>query len=531
MKLHKPFGKPTITPPRGNANKYPPYGTWHTTKLAKATALAQTYASRMQPNPPTVDPTTYQTTPPAPKDEISPFTLHELQAQLKTLKNKMAPGLDGVQNEIRKCLPEAWEHTLLKIYNQLLKYCQFPAAWRMAKVTPIPKLNKNPAMPENHRPISLLSNLRKLYERRIATRLMKEADRLKTLPDEQFGFRPGHSTSMQLLRVMEYLTTAANDNQKSLFVALDIEAAFDGVPTDELSPKLAAMGFHPQLTFLIHNVLINRFMTVAVEVILSPIVSVGAGVPQGGVLSPLLYCTSCTPMTCPAHLSQHFTRTTPLTSSPVRPPRMQLTTPPNGQKNPEPRSTKPKPSFCIFNPAGGRRPNLRVLLNGQSLSPSSSLTYLGVAFHQQLSFLAHVKKTTARANNRFFALKRHLTCHTASRPIWERFYPTTIQPIMLYGVEILSTIGQEALRQLEVTERNMLRQIYNLDRRAGNAALYQANIQPLAKVIHHRAKEALTAAAQNLNPLIKGQYEELGYTYRRPGDLTASSSSSDESDD
>ena len=42
---------------------------------------------------------------------------------------------------------------------------------------------------------------------------MQETDRLKALPDEQFGFRLGHSTTLQLLRVMEHLTSAANETR------------------------------------------------------------------------------------------------------------------------------------------------------------------------------------------------------------------------------------------------------------------------------------------------------------------------------
>ena len=151
---------------------------------------------------------------------------------------------------------------------------------------------------------------------------MKEADRLQALPDEQFGFRSGHSTTLQLLRVMEYLTTAADDNQKSLFIALDIEAAFDRVPTEDLPPKLAAMGFHPQLTFLIHNFLINRLMRVAVEGTLSPVVTVGVGVPHPPVLSPLLYILYTHDV--PRPFSRHSTLTTQRTSLPAQHPRRHL---------------------------------------------------------------------------------------------------------------------------------------------------------------------------------------------------------------
>ena len=104
-----------------------------------------------------------------------------------------------------------------------------------------------------------------------------------------------------------------------------------------------------------------------------------------------------------------------------------------------------------------------------------------MTFDQNLNFNNHVKKTTGRGKQRFFALRRYITCHPASKSIWESLYTTTIQPIMAYGMEALSTIGQEALRPLEVAERSMLRQMYRADRREGNEALYNGKIRPISK--------------------------------------------------
>ena len=88
---------------------------------------------------------------------------------------------------------------------------------------------------------------------------------------------------------MDFVTDAANEGKKSIFTALDIQAAFDRIPPNDLPTKLAAVGFHPQLTFLIHNNLNGRKLRVAVEDSLSPIFEIEAGVPQGGMLSPLRY--------------------------------------------------------------------------------------------------------------------------------------------------------------------------------------------------------------------------------------------------
>ena len=440
-----------------NKDTIPPLrhaGTWQTSNLEKATALAATYSSRMRPNPAPSQPPVHPPAPPAPKDPLPPFTLEELQAEIKNLKNNSAPGLDGVKNELLKNLPENWLLVTLAIVNQLFSESKFPTMWKLAKVSPIPKPNKDTSLPENHRPISLLSHLSKLYERLVALRLSREAERLSTLPDEQFGFRPGHSTTLQLLRVMDYLVNAANEGKKAIFTALDIEGAFDRVPPRDLPVKLAAIGFHPQLCFLIHNYLDGRKLRVAVADSLSSTFEIEAGVPQGGVLSPLLYAlyTHDVPTTELSALyaddtAQVIARDTPQEAAQATTAALQKTS--NWAKSTRTNINEAKTQLLYINPAGGRRPNFNVTLNQVHIQPAASLNYLGVTFDPQLNFNAHAKKTISKAQNRFFALKRYLSCRSNSRQTWERLYPAVIQPMLLYGMEALSTIGQEALRLLE----------------------------------------------------------------------------------
>ena len=65
---------------------------------------------------------------------------------------------------------------------------------------PILKPDKNPAEASSYRPISLLS-ISKLFERIILNRMMSHINESSIFADEQFGFRLGHSTTHQLLKV------------------------------------------------------------------------------------------------------------------------------------------------------------------------------------------------------------------------------------------------------------------------------------------------------------------------------------------
>ena len=71
----------------------------------------------------------------------------------------------------------------------------------MANVCPIfKKKDKNKC--ESYRPISLLYNLSKLFERAMHTRIYEFLEKYDTFYDLQFGFRKKYSTNHALLSII-----------------------------------------------------------------------------------------------------------------------------------------------------------------------------------------------------------------------------------------------------------------------------------------------------------------------------------------
>ena len=77
-----------------------------------------------------------------------------------------------------------------------------PQMLKLADICPIfKKKDKNRC--ENYRPISLLSNLSKLFERAMHTRIYEFLEQCNIFSDLQFGFRKKHSTNHALLSIFE----------------------------------------------------------------------------------------------------------------------------------------------------------------------------------------------------------------------------------------------------------------------------------------------------------------------------------------
>ncbi|CAH1371525.1 unnamed protein product, partial [Tenebrio molitor] len=135
----------------------------------------------------------------------TPTSPAKVRKIIGSLKVKKAPGPDNIPNKALKLLPDKVVVALTTIINASLQLFHFPSWWKKANVIFIPKPEKDPKFPQNHRPISLLSSIGKVLEKVILTRLVRATNENQILPDEQFGFRPQHSTSDQIIHVTEFI--------------------------------------------------------------------------------------------------------------------------------------------------------------------------------------------------------------------------------------------------------------------------------------------------------------------------------------
>ena len=122
-----------------------------------------------------------------------PMTMEELEKGISSLKPGKAIGLDDISTEQITNFGPAAKEWLLELYNYCLSTNRLPKIWKKAHVMALLKPGKDPSVPKNFRPISLLSHTYKLFERLILNRIGPVIDNL--LIPEQAGFRPGKSTT------------------------------------------------------------------------------------------------------------------------------------------------------------------------------------------------------------------------------------------------------------------------------------------------------------------------------------------------
>ena len=213
----------------------------------------------------------------------------EIKVAVKQLKNMKAPGFDSIFNLVLKKQSDRFFQHLANIFNKCLQIGYFPTNWKLGKVIPILKPQKDPTSPKSYRPISLLSSLSKLFEKVIYSRLLQFTSENNTILNEQFGFRKGHNTTHQLTRVTKIIKQNKIESKSTAMALLDVEKAFDNVWHDGLIHKLHLFGFPMYLIKIIKNYLSQRSFKVFLNGICSDLFDIVAGVPQGSIIGPLLY--------------------------------------------------------------------------------------------------------------------------------------------------------------------------------------------------------------------------------------------------
>jgi ribonuclease HI len=166
-----------------------------------------------------------------------------------------------------------------------------PQKWRDATIVPILKEVKPAERIDSYRPISLTSCFGKVMERMVANRLTHLAEGRGMWCDEQAGFRGLRSTEDQVLRITQSIGDGfqAKPAKRSVLALLDFSKAYDTVWRADLLGALLDSELPYPLIRWIWGFLTNRQARVRLNGVVSDVRAFPQGLPQGSVLSPLLF--------------------------------------------------------------------------------------------------------------------------------------------------------------------------------------------------------------------------------------------------
>jgi hypothetical protein len=140
-----------------------------------------------------------------------------------------------------------------------------------------------------------------MFEKILLARILHEVSERGIMRDEQFGFRPRRSTSLQLTRLVENVTRNFSEKRLTGAVFLYVSKAFDTVWIDGLLYKLTLLNFPFYIVHTISSYLLNLTFEASFQTATSSPRDMRAGVAQSGLISPVLFSLYVNDMPSPSH--------------------------------------------------------------------------------------------------------------------------------------------------------------------------------------------------------------------------------------
>ncbi|KAG7473121.1 hypothetical protein JOB18_002640 [Solea senegalensis] len=402
-----------------------------------------------------------------------PVIIQEIQLHLKKMKNK-ASGEDNVDTTLIKQAPATYFQHLGQLFSTCPSTGHFPSPWKVAVVIMIHKPGKDPHNTSSYRPISLLSHIGKLFERILTSRLTRHIESMGLLGIHQAGFRKGRATTDNILRLSEDIHRNFNKKEITLAIFFDIEKAFDKVWHNGLKYRLLDTNLKlPKSTqSIISSFLDNRQIKVKVASTISTPFIPQAGVPQGAVLSPLLFLIYISDIYYPpatiAKVSQ-FADDLCYWSSSKRPnlaaKKLQTCiTEIETWTNMWRIKLNPVKTQCILFTKNSHLQlnSIDLSLNNYKITISKEATFLGVTFQNNMTWTKHINNLEQRANNRLNHLKALCGKHGASPSTVIKVYLAYIRPLFEYSVPAWINISDNQLQRLQVIQNKALKLAHRL---------------------------------------------------------------------
>lgn len=218
---------------------------------------------------------------------LKPTDTRELENICNLFSPRKAPGYDNISMRVIKHSFHLISAPLANINLSLSKGI-FPDKLKIGKVIPIYK-TEDPSLFVNYRPISLLPNFSKFFEKVMYNRLVEFAESNEIFYLRQFGFRKNHSTSHALIHLLNKISSAIDQHETTVGIFLDLSKAFDTLDDDILFTKLEHYGIRDVALQWIKSYFSHRHQFVQFNQTCSPMQTIKCGVPQGSILGPLFF--------------------------------------------------------------------------------------------------------------------------------------------------------------------------------------------------------------------------------------------------
>ena len=162
---------------------------------------------------------------------------------IRSLDSSKAQGCDNISIAMTKMCDAVIVEPLCMIFEKSLATGQYPSMWKKANIISVHKKGSRQCK-SNYSPISLLPIFGKLFKKLLFDSMYNHLCTNGLISDQQSGFRPGDSTTNQLLSITHKIYTGFEESpsRETRAVFLNFSKAFDRVWHEGLLYKLECNG-------------------------------------------------------------------------------------------------------------------------------------------------------------------------------------------------------------------------------------------------------------------------------------------------
>ena len=330
----------------------------------------------------------------------------ELYKEILNLDTTKACQEADIPTKVIKLNADLFADFLSSPFNNCIKTGEFPSRFKLADITPIYKKGTKTSK-DNYRPISILPNISKIFEKPIFKQVSMFFD--KILSNFQCGFRKGYSTQHCLLAMLQKWKWCQDQGKSIGALLTDLSKAFDCLSHGLILAKLHAYGFDYNALKLIYSYLSGRFQRTKVGTSFSSWKDVRFGVPQGSILGPLLFNIFLCDlffMIEDIEFASFADNTTPYSTKDCIDDVISSLTKASEDifkwfSDNEMKVNPEKCKLIVNSPE-----NVSLKLSDNSIESSNTVKLLGVEIDSNLTFKGHINSVCKKANQKLHALAR-----------------------------------------------------------------------------------------------------------------------------